>query len=110
MKAATISWLGGVATIRQALGVAVVADTENLSQVAGGDDAADLQSGARRSLGELFCHAHIDLFQGDAVGRLVGQGYRFYGCHFAHVNGLVYTQLPDYNAQHVAARTVVRAP
>src|SRR5260370_38361974 len=33
-----------------------------------------------------------------------------WGCHFHEVNALVYTHLPDYNAPHVAVRTVVRAP
>src|SRR6266851_473309 len=109
MKTAAISRLIGVTSIGQTLGVAVVADAQDLGQVAGGDDAAHLQAGAGRPLGQLLGHAHVDLFEGDAVGDLLGLCCRIWSGHFLQVNTLVYTHFPDYNAPHVAIRTVVRA-
>src|SRR4030081_2052710 len=110
MDAAAVAWLGRVTAVRQAAGVAVVADAEDLCEGAGRDDAADLEAGARRPLGELLGHAHVDLFEGYAVGHWLGLLGWIWSSHFGQVNTLVYTHFPDYNAQHVAARTVVRAP
>src|SRR4029077_13356933 len=110
VDAATISWLSGVAAVRQAAGVAVVADAQDLGRVAGCDHAADLQPGAGGPLRELLCHAHVDLFQRYAIGLGLGLLDGFYGCHFPQVNTLVYTHFQGYNAPHVAIRTIVRAP
>src|SRR5713101_2705700 len=109
MKTAAISRLIGVTSIGQTLRVAVVADAEHLGQVAGGDDTANLQAGAGRPLGQLLGHAHVHLFERDAVRDLLGLRGWIWGRHLAQVNRLVYTHFPGYNAPHVAIRTVVRA-
>src|SRR3989441_288630 len=93
MDAAAVSGLCRVAAVRQAPGVAVVADAENLGQIAGGDDAADLQPGAGGPLGQLLGHAHVDLLERDALGGDFGLLDRFFGCHQSQVNRLVYTHL-----------------
>src|SRR5712664_579443 len=109
VNAAAVAWLRRVTCVRQTLGVAVVADAEHLGQVSGSDDAAHLQALACRPLGELLGHAHVHLFERDAVGDLLGLRGWVWGCHLAQVNRLVYTHFPDYNAPYVAIRTVVRA-
>src|SRR3981081_4001995 len=100
--------LSRVAPVGASSRVAVVADAKDLRQIAGCDHAADLQARACRPLRELFGHAHVDVCERDAIGRWIVLCQGFGTCHLSQINRLVYTHFPDYNAQHVAARTLVR--